>query len=59
MAKQASTVLIVINGPAELSVPPSSPMTAGGFSHVIHQVRVPTPVICLESNSLFQKTLTM
>lgn len=34
---------MVKNGPAELSFPPSSPMTTGGFSHVIHQVSVPTP----------------
>lgn len=59
MAKQASTVLIVKNGPAELSFPPSSPMTTGGFSQVIHQVSVPIQVICLEFNSLFQKTLAM
>lgn len=33
---------------SELSFPPFSPMTTGGSSHVIHQVSVPTPMICLE-----------
>lgn len=56
MAKRASILLMVKNGPAELSFLPSKPLAIGcdlsKITNMTHQVACSAQEICWEPNSL-------